>query len=128
MTPEQPAGLRAAVFRRTARDPVWVGYWLRRHQDRERLSEAELAEHLGLTMEQYAWLCLCRVPRADRLRDDLEAICRRTGVRELDLLRLLRQEQNLAMLDGGGPASAQGWLMAAADRPPQEPPDEDGDD
>jgi hypothetical protein len=124
MSSENEAGLRAAVFRKTAKEPAWVGYWLKRHQEHEKLDEATLANKLELTMENYALLCLCRTPRTDHFREDVSAICRRTGVKELDLIRLLRQEQNLEKLQQSGPPSSRGFLMAASDRPPEagEPP------
>lgn len=124
MTPEQQAGLQAAALRQTAEDRLWVGYWLKRHQDHERLDPAQLAINLGLTVENFVLLSLCRTPRADQFQNDVAAICRRTGVREIDLVRLLRQEQNIERLQQAGPASTHGWLMAASDRPPEsgEPP------
>jgi hypothetical protein len=137
MNTEHEAGLRSAVFRNTAKDAAWLGYWLKSHQKHENLDEEKLAKKLGLTMENYVLLCLCRTPRQDHLRDDVTAICRRTGVRELDLLRLLRQEQNLDKLRRAGPSRSRGWLMAASDRPsdadsaeaqPLPPPEEDTDD
>jgi len=112
------------VFRQTARDPAWLGYWLHSHQEHEGLDAAGLAIKLGLAMDRYVLLCLCRTPRADHFREDVEAICRRTGVKEIELLRLLRQEQNLEKLSQAGEAPARGWLMAASDRLPEagEPP------
>jgi hypothetical protein len=118
---EEQKGLEAAVFRNSSRDGAWLGYWLKRHQEHEHLDEAGLANKLGLTMENYVLLCLCRTPRQDRFREDVGAICRRTGVKELDLVRLLRQQQNLEQLRRGGEPPSQGWLMAASDAPPEEP-------
>ncbi len=124
MTSEERLSLEGAVFRQTAKDPAWLGYWLHSHQEHEGLDAARLAKKLGLPMDRYVLLCLCRTPRVDQFRVDMEAICRRTGVKELDLLRLLRQEQNLERLGQIGAAPAQGWLMAASDRQPEagEPP------
>lgn len=124
MTHELQAGLHAAALRQTASDRTWVGYWLKRHQDHDRLDAAQLASNLGLTMDSFVLLALCRTPRADHFQNDVAAICQRTGVREIDLVRLLRQEQNIEKLQQAGPASQRGWLMAASDRPPDsgEPP------
>ena len=47
MTPEHQVGLRAAVFRQTARDPAWLGYWLHSHQEHEGLDAAGLPEKAG---------------------------------------------------------------------------------
>jgi hypothetical protein len=117
MNAEHQTGLREAVFRKTAKDPAWMGYWLRNHQVHEKMDEARLADRLALTMEKYTLLCLCRTPRPDYLRHDIQAICRRTGIKEIDLLRLLRQEQNLEKLCQAGSSESGGWLMAASDRP-----------
>jgi hypothetical protein len=116
MSSEEQDGLQAAVFRQTAKDSAWVGYWLHSHQEQEGLDAVKLAKKLGVTMGNYALLCLCRTPRTDHFREDMEAICRRTGVKEIDLLRLLRQEQNLEKLRQAGAAPSRGWLMAASDR------------
>jgi len=118
MTPEQQAGLQAVALHQTAADGTWVGYWLKRHQDHEGLDPLRLAGKLGLTMENFVLLALCRTPRANQFQNDVGAICRRTGVREIDLVRILRQEQNIEKLHQAGPASKRGWLMAASDRPP----------
>lgn len=124
MTPEQQTGLHAAVFRLTASDPTWLGYWLKRHQDHEKLDQAKLAKKLGLSMENFVLLWLCRTPRPDHFPNDVRAICQRTGVHEIDLISLLRQEQNVEKLQQAGPTTARGWLMAASDRPAEsgEPP------
>jgi hypothetical protein len=117
MSLEDQEGLKAAVFRNTSRDVAWLGYWLNRHQEHDKLDEAGLAKTLGLSMDNYVLLCLCRTPRPDHFREDVGAICRRTGVKELDLVRLLRREQNLEELKRAGQPPAHGWLMAASDRP-----------
>src|SRR5207248_1737604 len=63
MSPKDKAGLHAAVFRNTAKDPAWVGYWLARHQQTEDLEEEQLADKLGVPMDNLVLLCLCRTPR-----------------------------------------------------------------
>ena len=108
MSSEDRKGLEAAVFRNTAQNPAWVGYWLKRHREHNGLDEAALANKLGLTMENCLLLCLCRTPRVEYFREDIRAICGRTGVKELELVRLLRQEQNLEELKGAGEPPARG--------------------
>ncbi len=124
MSPKEKAGLQAAVFRNTALDAGWMGYWLARHQQSEDLDEQQLALKLGLTMDNLVLLCLCRTPRADHFSEDLKVICRRTGASEVALAQLLRQEQALSRWKQSGSPATQGWLMAASDRPPDagEPP------
>jgi hypothetical protein len=117
MNPQEKASLHAAVARNTGEDPTWMGFWLARHREHERLAEPQLAKKLGVSMDNLVLLRLCRTPRSERFREDVEAICRRTGATERELLGLLRQEQNLYQLKQGGPPSGRGWLMAASDRP-----------
>ncbi len=119
MTPEDQASLYAAVLRWTAEDAVWVGHWLARHLRGEGIGPEELAARLGLSMEQLALLCLCRTPRADRFAEDLRVACARAGAAEDVVARVLRQEQALARWAGA--AGEQGWLMAASERPPEDP-------
>jgi hypothetical protein len=107
-----------------------VGHWLRRHRRAERLRPIELARKLGLAMDGLVLLSLCRTPREDHFREDLEVICRRTGADATALAQVLRQEQALARWaeQACPPGQAQapaagGWLIAAADAPP---PEDDG--
>jgi hypothetical protein len=111
-----------SVLRLTGRDPGRVGCWLSRHRRSERLRWADLARRLGVTMGRFVLLALCRTPRDDQFRDDLETICARTGAEAGALARLLRQEQALARWSAGGPAAG-GWLMAASDAAPLEKPE-----
>jgi hypothetical protein len=103
-----------SVLRQTGRDPAWVGYWLRRHRVHERIAPARLAARLGLDLQGLTLLSMCRTPREDHFRDDLEVICRRTGSDEMALAAVLRQEQALARW-GESPPRPGGWLMAASD-------------
>jgi hypothetical protein len=130
MNPQEKASLQAAVVRNTGADPAWMGFWLARHREHERLDELQLAQKLGISMDNVLLLHLCRTPRSERFREDVEAICRRTGAPERELLDLLRQEQNLYQLKQGGPPSGRGLLMAASDRPEGElgPPHAEEDD
>jgi hypothetical protein len=117
MNPQEQASLQAAVFRNTSQDSSWMGFWVSRHRVHEGVDEQQLAGSLGITMDKLVLLCLCRTPRDDRFLEDVDVICRRTGANRTELLRLLRQEQNLEQLKRSGPPSGQGWLMAASDRP-----------
>src|SRR5437667_7374730 len=117
MKPEDKASLHAAVFRQTAADPVWLGYWLARHQQTEQLQADQLAEKMGVPMDNLPLLCLCRTPRADHFREDLRVVCQRTGAREAVLAQVLRQEQALHQWTQTGAPKPSGWLMAASDRP-----------
>jgi hypothetical protein len=115
VTPEDQASLYAAVLRRTAEDPVWVGYWLARHLRSEGIGPEALAARLGLSIGQLALLCLCRTPRADHFAEDLRVVCGRAGAVEEVVARVLRQEQ--ALTCWAGAAGERGWLMAASERP-----------
>jgi hypothetical protein len=109
-----------SALRQTGRDPAWVGFWLRRHRDSERLRPLPLARKLGIALEGLALLSLCRTPRADRFAEDLAVICRRTGADASVLAQILRQEQALARWTEQAPAR-EGWLLAASDRPGEDP-------
>ena len=60
MNGKEKLDLQAAVFRQTAKEPEWLGYWLARHQQSEDLDEQELAARLGVAMDKLVLLCLCR--------------------------------------------------------------------
>jgi hypothetical protein len=116
-----------SVLRLTGRDPQWLGYWLRRHRRTEGLTPGRLAARLGLSMEGLMLLSLCRSPRDHYFQEDLAVVCARTGADAAALAQVLRQEQGLARWAGQSPP-AQGWLMAASDKPvpppPSQPPEE----
>jgi hypothetical protein len=120
MNPLERDSLHAAVFRNTAEDPAFIGYWLARHQQTENLDDQPLADKLGLAMDKLVMLCLCRTPRESSFRDDLTAICRYTGAPEELLAQILRREQVLLGWQKTAPPGQSGWLMAASDRPPNE--------
>ena len=115
-----------SVLLQTAQDAVWLGYWLRRHRSTEKLTASQLAGLLGLSGEGLVLLSLCQTPREDHFREDLQVICRRTGANESELARILRQEQGLARwAESTSPAA--GWLMAASDTSPPQPPEREND-
>ena len=120
MKPEDRASLQAAVFRNTAQDPAWIGHWLARHQQTENLDEDQLAQKLGVAVDNLVLLCLCRSPRSDHFLEDLRVVCKRTGASEKVLAQVLKQEQALLGVSRSGPASTSGWLMAASDRPAEQ--------
>lgn len=68
------AALRRSAFRLSARIPAFVGYWLARLRERERLSDDELARRLGVSGGRLDELALCLTPRADQFDHDLHAI------------------------------------------------------
>jgi hypothetical protein len=117
MTPPERKHLWKSVLRQTGRTSALVGYWLRRHRRTEHLRPAQLARKLRVRMEGLVLLSLCRAPREDHFREDLEVICRRTGADEVALAGILRQEQALARWAEAA-AEPAGWLMAASDAEP----------
>jgi len=134
MIPEEKDSLHAAVFRHTSADPTWLGYWLARHRQTEQLGPQQLAEKLQMPMPNLVLLSLCRTPRPDHFREDLEVVCRRTGAPESILAQILRQKQTLLDWSQGETPKTTGWLMAASDRfaaegiPPAPKPEEDGNE
>jgi hypothetical protein len=117
VNPNDKAGLYAAVWRNTTRDPSWLGYWLARHQQTEDLDERQLAGKLGVTMDNLVVLCLCRTPRDGNLfKEDLQAICQKTGASANVLAQLLRQEENHLRFARAKPGTP-GFLAAASDAP-----------
>jgi hypothetical protein len=114
MMPPERKHLWMSVLRQTGRSSALVGYWLRRHRRTEQLQPAQLARKLRVRMEGLVLLSLCRAPREDHFREDLEVICCRTGADEVTLAGILRQEQALARWAEARP-DPEGWLMAASD-------------
>ena len=118
MSPEEKASLHAAVLRNTAQNPAWLGYWLARHQQSEDLDEQQLADKLGIAMDNLVLLCLCRTPRDDQFKADLEAVCQRHRRRRGGAGPTPAPGAESAALDGGqtdrGPWPADGRLRSTA--------------
>ena len=75
MTDEDIESLYESVYRATANDSKWLGYWLGRFVSFERLSWTELSTQLGLPPAGVASLCLCRTPRPDYFQEDVQVVC-----------------------------------------------------
>ena len=116
MTPDQLESLYASVFRNTGKDPKWLGYWIGRFIDSERLPRSELARQFGITEHALALLCLCRTPRPEHFQEDIHVVSERTGAREEDIARVIRQENVLARWRDNTSVTPAGWLLAASDR------------
>lgn len=122
MTPEQLEHLHACVYRQTGQDPLWVGYWIKRFVESEELTLVQVAQTLGISGDNLVLLCLCRTPRSDCFQEDLRVLCERTGAKEEEIARIIRQEQAMIRWRDHQTPDSAGWLMAASDG---EDPDED---
>ncbi|HSH83149.1 MAG TPA: hypothetical protein VLA19_31845 [Herpetosiphonaceae bacterium] len=109
--------LRAADRARS--EPGFLGAVLVEYETRFGLDDTALAAQLGCEIEQLARLALCRPPRADRFRSDLELIASRIGLDPLPLARVLRLIA--ALEEFSGPATGEGLRAARrADEPSSE--------
>lgn len=86
------AALRRSAFRLSARAPQFVGYWLARLRERERLSDDELARRLGVSGGRLDELALCLSPRAGHFDRDLHAVAARFSVDPAVLAAVVRGE------------------------------------
>jgi hypothetical protein len=100
MKPDEKQALNSAVLRNTGDDPLWMGFWLKRFGQSENIDTSNVAQQLGVDVDSFTLLCLCRAPREDHFQDDIEVACNRTGAHPEMLMRIIRQ----------------GWLMAASDQ------------
>lgn len=116
MTPEQLSDLHDSVFWKTAQDPTWLGFWIDRFLRSEKLSRDDLARDLGVTPERLVLLCLCYTPKLETFREDVQAVCSRTGAKEEVVARIVRQEQALQKWQSTPFSTNKGWLLAASDR------------
>src|SRR5579884_1004704 len=79
--------------------PTFMAGALARYREIEGLDEAGLARRLGVEPEQISRFALCRRPRPDRFRADVEAIATRFGIAPEQLANLLREVDALSALD-----------------------------
>jgi hypothetical protein len=116
MTPEQLDDLHASVYRNTGEDPMWLGYWLKQFVESEEFAWSDLAQQLGTSTDKLVLLCLCRTPRPDHFQEDLRVVCERTGAREVEVARIVRQEQAMMRWREDPAPNSTGWFLAASDR------------
>lgn len=114
-----------ALARRVANDPFFLASVLAAYARSEHLDDAGLAETLGCSAAVLTALRLCRAPRpAPRaFQQDVDRLAERFGVDADRLAEVVRYGQALPRLQAG-PASAQGFLMAAREEgeaPGEEP-------
>jgi hypothetical protein len=115
MNPDHLENLQTAVYRNTAQDPMWLGYWIKHFVEAEEIAWPNLAQDIGVSTENLVLLCLCRTPRPDHFQEDLRVVCDRTGAREESVSRILRQEQAMMQWRENTSPASTGWLAAASD-------------
>ena len=74
---------------RTAREPMFWGHRLAALRG-ETAPEAH-AKTLGMDLEQYVTLCLCRAPRAEKRDEDIKVVADRVGC-DCDVLANLLEQ------------------------------------
>lgn len=79
--------------RRAREEPSFLGSVLARYQERSRLTDAMLAQELGVDELVLARLALCGLPRPNAFVEDVRAIAERTGVSPVLLARILREDR-----------------------------------
>jgi hypothetical protein len=100
---------------------------LARYVEREHLSEAELAQRLGIAAHNLPHLALCLRPRADHFIDDVRQVSTKFHIDATALagiVRLVESIETLAASSPGTLAADAGLLMAArARKQPRQSPD-----
>lgn len=112
---------RAAAWARS--EPGLLGGVLAGYATRAGLDEAALAMALGGTPVQVVRLALCRPPRPERFRADLEQIAARVGLDPLRLARVLRLAGALDAFDTTAPRGEGLQAARRADASPGEEPE-----
>jgi hypothetical protein len=92
-TPLPNDSLRDAALRLTAASPEYVGFWLARHREHERLSERDLLLRLKVKFIKLPLVALCTTPRADHFDEDVQTVAARYGADPTALADLIRREQ-----------------------------------
>jgi hypothetical protein len=84
---ETPINPLALLAERARAEPFFLASALAIHRERFGITEAEQRRHLGVRAEDWAMLCLCRMPEAD---EHLQVLCTRFGCDAERLGRALR--------------------------------------
>lgn len=101
---------RAALM--TTTEPAFMGSVLARYQQIEGIDTEALARHLRISPDRLDALALCRRPRLDQFRGDIDAIATRFGADPGTLARVLREIAAIEALSGD---ATEEWLQAARD-------------
>lgn len=129
MTPSQHDRLLAYTAERAKGRPEYLASVLSRYAEREKISEAELAHRLEITVSNLPPLGLCLRPRAEHFIDDVRKISLKFHINPTPLatvIRLVDSFEALAVKDPRGGLADSGSLMAARVRrnPPAHQDDE----
>lgn len=92
-TPLPVDPLRDAAFRLTAASPEYVGFWLTRHRQHERMNIRDLLLRLRIRFNKLHLLSLCSTPRPGHFDADVAAIATKYGADPTALAALIRREQ-----------------------------------
>jgi hypothetical protein len=76
-----------AYVQRAATQPIYLAHALAAHRERFGLTEHEQRRHLGVRVEDWVMLCLCRLPETE---EDLQVVCTRFGADRERLGQVLR--------------------------------------
>lgn len=105
-TPIPTDPLRSAALRLTAATPAFLGYWLARHREYEKLSEHALLGRLRVKHSRLPLLALCSAPRPDHFADDVRAVAAKFGADPAALAELIAREQARLAADATAPATS----------------------
>jgi hypothetical protein len=75
-TPIDPLSLLAE---KAAGEVYFLAHALHLHRERFGITEAEQRRHLGVRVQDWPMLCLCRMPAVEQWDEDLDVICSRFG-------------------------------------------------
>lgn len=111
------------LARRVETDPPFLASALADYARSEQLSETELADSLGCTIEILARLRLCLRPRPDHFHDDIDEIAARFQIDDVVLAEAVRRSDALASMRPHMTRETRtGLLKAARDRGPKPKP------
>ncbi len=103
-----------SLAKRLESDPSFLACALRSFATSQKLDEAGLASTLGCSPETLTALRLCRMPRDDHFKEDMDTIARRFNIDRNTLASATRHGQVTLRMRGDTPAD-RGFVLAARD-------------
>jgi hypothetical protein len=119
MTYPQHERLLAYTAQRAKARPEYLAWVLARYVEREHLSEAELAQRLGIATRNLPHLALCLRPRADQFAADVRQISAKFNIDAAvlaEIVRLVESFETFAATNSARLSVESGLLMAARAR------------
>jgi hypothetical protein len=105
------------MARHTAKNQKFIAYLIQNYTEVEAVTWDQIAKQLNISLNQLAQLALCKRPRNELHRQDLEQIAKYAGIELNELAEFIVYAENLIALQA---TNHDQFLLAARDKDDEE--------